>query len=78
MDNKAEGFDRKSQAEFVRFLFYSKGSGTEFRSQLYRALDTERILQADFDSLMQQARSIDEEPGKLIKSLGGYLSAPAK
>ena len=78
MDNIAEGFDRKSQAEFVRFLFYSKGSGTEFRSQLYRALDTDRILQEDFDSLMRQARAIDEELGKLIKSLGGYPDTKAK
>lgn len=39
MDNIAEGFDRRSKPEFVRFLFYAKGSGPEFRSQLYRALD---------------------------------------
>jgi four helix bundle protein len=74
MDNIADGFDRKSQAEFVRFLFYSKGSGTEFRSQLYRASDTSRIEEDDFNRLMRQARDIDQESGKLIKSLGGYNS----
>lgn len=72
MDNIAEGFDRRSKAEFIRFLFYSKGSGTEFRSQLYRALDSEWIGTSDFSSLMNQARSIDEELAKFIKTLGGY------
>jgi four helix bundle protein len=72
MDNIAEGFDRRSKPEFVRFLFYSKGSGTEFRSQLYRALDTRRISEDDFNSLMSQANNVDEELGKFIKSLGGY------
>jgi four helix bundle protein len=72
MDNIAEGFDRRSKAEFARFLGYSKGSGSEFRSQLYRALDADRISESDFKSLMTQARSIDEELAKFIKTLGGY------
>lgn len=72
MNNIAEGFDRRSKPEFVRFLFYAKGSGSEFRSQLYRALDAGRIEQSDFDALMKESESIDEELAKFIKTLGGY------
>lgn len=37
MDNIAEGFDRSSNKEFRRFLFYSKGSCSEVKPQLFRA-----------------------------------------
>jgi four helix bundle protein len=36
-NNIAEGFDRSSNAEFKRFLFYSKGSCSEVKSMLYLA-----------------------------------------
>ena len=35
--NVAEGFERQSDKEFVRFLYYSKGSSGELRTQLYIA-----------------------------------------
>lgn len=69
MDNIAEGFDRNSNAELVRFLFISKGSAAEFKSQLYRALDAERINQESFDLLSKMAQDLCEELGNFIRYL---------
>lgn len=69
MDNIAEGFDRNSNAELVRFLFISKGSAAEFKSQLYRALDAEWIDQKSFDELAKMAQDIGEEIGTFIRYL---------
>ena len=43
MHNIAEGFDAETNAEFIRFLRYSKRSCTEVQSELYVALDENYI-----------------------------------
>jgi four helix bundle protein len=43
MSNIAEGFVRRSDREFIQFLFISKSSAAEVQSQLYVALDQEYI-----------------------------------
>jgi four helix bundle protein len=63
--NIAEGFERGSRPEFVRFLMIAKGSCAEVRSQLYTALDVGHISEDEFTSLISYA----EEVGKVIGGL---------
>ncbi len=53
MDNIAEGFERGTIAEFIQFLGYSKGSCGELRSQLYRAMDRNYLVQDQFNELLK-------------------------
>lgn len=69
MSNIAEGFDAGSDAEFVRFLGYSRRSASEIQSQLYTALDQQYITQDLFDKTYQQA----EIAKKQINALISYL-----
>lgn len=49
MNNIAEGFERKSNKESIRFLILSKGSAEEVRSLLYVALDLKYIAILNFN-----------------------------
>jgi four helix bundle protein len=71
MDNVAEGFDAGSNAEFVRFLWYSKRSCTELQSQLYRALDRGYCDQRKFNETYQLAQTAKAKIGSFI----AYLKA---
>ena len=48
MSNIAEGFESRTDTQFINFLGHAKGSAGEVRSQLYVALDLKYISQEQF------------------------------
>lgn len=69
MSNIAEGFERDSNKEFIRFLTYSKGSVGEVRSLLYVAYDQEYISSIEFEKLKSDAIYISSQVANFIKYL---------
>lgn len=69
MSNIAEGFERGTTKEFIRFLNIARGSCSEVRSQLYILLDVGYIDQLSFDKMYKQTNEIS----KIIYGLIVYL-----
>ncbi len=51
--NIAEGFERDSNSELMKFLSYAKGSAGETRSQLQTAQDVGYVAEEDFAGLYE-------------------------
>jgi four helix bundle protein len=73
MSNIAEGFARRSNREFIQFLFISKSSAAEVQSQLYVALDQEYMNQDDFERIYNQADVVSKMDSGFIKYLNSQL-----
>jgi len=67
--NIAEGFDRYSKKDFIRFLIIARGSISEIQNNLYIALDLKYINQNDF----QENYAFSKELGKQIDGFINYL-----
>jgi len=64
-----EGFARRSNREFIQYLFISISSAAELQSHFYVALDQKYVGQEAFDRIYQQA----EKVGKMDSNLITYL-----
>ena len=71
MNNIAEGFERRSDPDFARFLDIAKGSNGEVRSMLYLAEDR-HYLAADRAAAL---REFAEDLSRGIESLAQHLRA---
>lgn len=71
MNNIAEGFERRTDQDFARFLNIAKGSNGEVRSMLYLAEDR-GYLSADSG---EQMRSSAESLSASIEALARHLRA---
>ena len=71
VSNIAEGFERRSNSQFIQFLDIANGSAGEVRAQLYVALDLGYITQEQFQAVFKDITSI----GKMLTSLTRHLRA---
>lgn len=73
MSNIAEGFSRRSNKEFIQYLFISKSSAAEVQSQLYVALDQKYISKENFNRIYEQAEVVSKMDSGFIKYLNSQL-----
>ena len=68
-NNIAEGFDRMSDKEFVRFLYIALGSCSEVKSMLYLSSRLNYLSQHQSDELVIKANEVGRIIRGLIKSI---------
>jgi len=69
MSNIAEGFVRRSNKEFLQFLFIAMSSAAEVQSHMYIAIDQGYVVKDTFESIYSQAA----KTARLISGLITYL-----
>jgi four helix bundle protein len=72
--NVAEGYERDSNKEFVRFLNISKGSCGELRTQLYISRELRFIKKGDSDRLITESKEISAMLHGLARAVRKRLS----
>ncbi|MEM9272261.1 MAG: four helix bundle protein [Cyanobacteria bacterium P01_F01_bin.143] len=76
--NIAEGFERRSQKEYRRFLSIAKGSAGEVRSLLTLAYEVGYIDPSTHQELRELTLKISRMLGKQMRVLEGYITAQKK
>lgn len=71
MSNIAEGFESRTQAQFIEYLGRSKASAGEVRCQLYIALDLNYLTDEHFKEVFDLADKSSRQIARFI----GYLDS---
>lgn len=71
--NIAEGYGRRGNKEFVKFLWIAKGSATEVASQMYHAKDLGYVSDDEFQTVYDEAAKISAATYSLIKYLSNDI-----
>ena len=71
--NIAEGFERESQKDCIKFLSYAKGSCGELRCQIYIGMDIDYIPKEVGKKWIQETIEISSMLSGLIKTKRGFL-----
>jgi four helix bundle protein len=66
--NIAEGFERKSNKEYLYFLHIAQGSSAELRTQLYIAKQVGIINECESNMMIETTREISAKIHRLIQS----------
>lgn len=67
--NIAEGAERDSKAEFIRFLHIAKGSAAELRTQIYIATQIGIVKEELKNEIVEELITISKQLQSLIKYL---------
>ncbi len=73
--NIAEGYGRRSRADYVRFLNVAMGSLYELQTQAEIASTMDYVSESDFRVLSEDAREIERMLSSLIRKLSLLLCA---
>jgi len=68
-NNIAEGFERDTTKEFIRFLYIARASSAEVRSMLYLAVRLDYIDKSNFQKLKGNAEEISRMLSGFINSI---------
>lgn len=68
-NNIAEGFERQTNKDLIKFLYYSKGSCGEVRNMIYLAGKINYLKQNDIEDYMNKCITISVKLNNLIKYL---------
>ncbi|MCA9731831.1 four helix bundle protein [candidate division KSB1 bacterium] len=69
LSNIAEGFERETTQEFIRFLYIAKASAGEIRAQLYIATDLRYLTNEEAKQMIDICIKISSMIANLIKYL---------
>ncbi|MHA7829551.1 MAG: four helix bundle protein [Flagellimonas sp.] len=68
-NNIAEGFERSSNADFSKFLYYSLGSNSEVRSMIYLSVRLNLLSKWRADEIIEITNEVSRLLYGLIKSI---------